>query len=106
MDTTFNGFSEPRHTPRWPWIFLAAVLIVAGAGLYLLRSGNLERIGRSFLNRQLAGVSNVRISWRHMRGNPLHRVDITGLRVELSTGGQWHSFLDAEELTVDAGIPQ
>ncbi|MBI5835873.1 MAG: translocation/assembly module TamB domain-containing protein [Candidatus Eisenbacteria bacterium] len=96
-----------RRRRRWPYVVAALVVAVAAASAGLLRTGSLERIAREFVNSKLERSGNLRLTWRSVQGNPLRRVDVRGLRVELrDKSRRWHRFLEAERVTVDAGIPQ
>ncbi|HVP38068.1 MAG TPA: translocation/assembly module TamB domain-containing protein [Candidatus Saccharimonadales bacterium] len=96
-----------RRAPVLRWALLGGALAVVAAGVWLLRFGELDRIARGFANRQLAGATNLRLGWRALQGNPLRRVDVVDLTVDLRDArGRWHRFLSAERVTADAGVPQ
>lgn len=85
---------------------VALAALALAAGLFLLRSGNLENFARQYVNRQLALSSNVRLRWKSLLRNPLESVDVSGVAVDVRDKRGWHTFLTADRVRLDAGIHQ
>ncbi len=92
-----------RHISLGGAALIAMALVVL---VFLLRSGNLENFARTYVNRQLALNSNVRLRWKAVLRNPLQSVDVSGLVVEVRDRRGWHTFLEADRVRMNAGIPQ